>query len=358
VVAGRAAVLAVAVWGLMALGPGQALATHVECGDVLTADTTLDSDLIDCPGDGVVIGADGISVDLDGHTIDGETSDGLDDDGVDNGAGHDGVTVEDGVVREFGSGVFLFGATQNRVRGLTLPRGDTIVLSSSNHNEILDNSLSNGGFAIVLAGSNANLVARNTTVDFTDLAIFLTGSDRNALRLNSLRGGQEHGIVVSQGSDRNALIANSASGIASSGLAPGTGITIAGDRNLVAHNTTSRNDFGIALSPSFFPFDGTPALRTRVIRNVTAHNRSAGILVEGGSLGTLLERNVASENLGGEFAFGDGIHVDEHATTIRGNTANRNFDLGIEAVPGVTDGGGNKAAGNGNPAQCTGVACS
>jgi hypothetical protein len=39
------------------------------------------------------------------------------------------------------------------------------------------------------------------------------------------------------------------------------------------------------------------------------------------------------------------------------NTANRNHDLGIEAVPGVIDGGGNKASGNGNPAQCLNVVC-
>jgi hypothetical protein len=39
------------------------------------------------------------------------------------------------------------------------------------------------------------------------------------------------------------------------------------------------------------------------------------------------------------------------------NTANDNTDLGIEAVPGVIDGGGNKASGNGNPAQCLNVRC-
>jgi hypothetical protein len=44
-------------------------------------------------------------------------------------------------------------------------------------------------------------------------------------------------------------------------------------------------------------------------------------------------------------------------TTLTGNHALRNGDLGIEAVFGVTDGGRNKAHGNGNPAQCTNVAC-
>jgi hypothetical protein len=43
--------------------------------------------------------------------------------------------------------------------------------------------------------------------------------------------------------------------------------------------------------------------------------------------------------------------------TLSRNHANANFDLGIEAGAGVTDGGGNRAAANGNPAQCAGVSC-
>ena len=39
----------------------------------------------------------------------------------------------------------------------------------------------------------------------------------------------------------------------------------------------------------------------------------------------------------------DGIDVDAAGTTIARNKANVNADLGIEAVPGVIDGGGNKA---------------
>ena len=49
---------------------------------------------------------------------------------------------------------------------------------------------------------------------------------------------------------------------------------------------------------------------------------------------------------------GDGLVIGA-----RGITVDLNGDLGIEAVPGVTDGGGNRARHNGNVAQCTGVAC-
>jgi hypothetical protein len=55
----------------LALTAGQASASHVSCGDTITADTTLDSDLVDCPSNGIVIGADDITLDLNGHTIDG-----------------------------------------------------------------------------------------------------------------------------------------------------------------------------------------------------------------------------------------------------------------------------------------------
>jgi hypothetical protein len=52
----------------------------------------------------------------------------------------------------------------------------------------------------------------------------------------------------------------------------------------------------------------------------------------------------------------DGIDVARAGTRVADNTARRNGDLGISAVLGV-DGGGNHAFGNGNPAQCTNIAC-
>ncbi len=72
---------------------------------MITQDTTLDSDLVNCPGHGVVIGASGITLDLAGHTIDGTHVSGSR--GVNNRGGHDGVTVTHGTIREFGVSVDL-----------------------------------------------------------------------------------------------------------------------------------------------------------------------------------------------------------------------------------------------------------
>jgi hypothetical protein len=71
-VVSRAMVLALVVAGFTVVGAGQALARHMSCCDTITTDTTLDSDLVNCPNDAIVIGADSITLDLNGHTIDGD----------------------------------------------------------------------------------------------------------------------------------------------------------------------------------------------------------------------------------------------------------------------------------------------
>jgi hypothetical protein len=43
----------------------------IECGDTITHSVTLTADLGPCPGDGLIVGADGITIDLGGHTLTG-----------------------------------------------------------------------------------------------------------------------------------------------------------------------------------------------------------------------------------------------------------------------------------------------
>ncbi len=100
-----------------------------------------------------------------------------------------------------------------------------------------------------------------------------------------------------------------------------------------------------------------PELDIPTVGNVVRLNQVREAGTDGMSIGsaaadTLLERNFA------EGAGDNGFDVQGAATTLTENTANHNDDLGIAAVPGVSDGGGNRASGNGNPLQCTNVFCS
>jgi hypothetical protein len=103
----RVGIVGAIVAGLLGFGAVPALATHVSCGQVITKDTKLDNDLLDCPPNdessygaaAIVIGADDITLDLNGHTLHGGFRTlGTSTKGVSNEAGYDGVTVKNGTM--------------------------------------------------------------------------------------------------------------------------------------------------------------------------------------------------------------------------------------------------------------------
>ena len=95
VVAGVATMLA----GASALG---APTTPISCGMIVTNSIKAGNDLNNCAGNGLLAGANGITIDLNRHTIDGSGAG----DGVTTN-GHTGVNVTNGFVQEFNSGVHV-----------------------------------------------------------------------------------------------------------------------------------------------------------------------------------------------------------------------------------------------------------
>ena len=65
----------------------------------------------------------------------------------------------------------------------------------------------------------------------------------------------------------------------------------------------------------------------------------------------MLDGNTANSN------GGDGISVGYGGNTIVRNIARYNDGWGINAAPGNTNGGGNRASGNSEAAQCYGIPC-
>src|SRR5215208_5880264 len=114
-VAALSAVLAVA--GLLASGSSSVLASQVICGASITTDTKLTRDVENCPNNGIVIAADNITLDLNGHQVGGDGEPVAScpesqscDVGVDNSAGHSRVTIRGGTVHGFDAGVLVVGA--------------------------------------------------------------------------------------------------------------------------------------------------------------------------------------------------------------------------------------------------------
>ena len=347
-----------------------------DCGRVLTRDTTLQADVLNCPGDGLVIGADGIVLRLNGHTVDGTEAAGSA--GI-RLAGHDDVLIQGpGRVTQFADGVHMASGLRNRVRDLTstdngfgihlvdadanrlvgndardnlgaganppqgIPRAG-ILLEGSDGNLVESSELfqNAGGPGVVLVGSSSNRLLSNVARNSDSPDIWLRESHRNVVTGNHSTGSNVVAIEL-QASNDNLVEHNVASDNESEGITVGRGSA----RNTVRFNTAAGNfNVGILVSD---------AVDTIVRGNVASSNRSTadGVRVGAGASGTVVRGNTSNGN--GD----DGIDVDSPSTRILDNAADGNGDLGIEAVPSVTDGGGNTATGHGNPAECTGVVCS
>jgi parallel beta-helix repeat protein len=376
-------ILALVVAGFLAFGADQARASHVGCGATISSDTQLDSDLTNCPGNGIVIGADDITLDLNGHTINGDGVLGCDefyacDFGVDNTAGHDGVTIENGSIRDFATAVFVLDASNNRLRRLSASHnilGGLLLIAAPGagieRNSISANGLTTDQAGLIVFDSSEVRIEGNSVFDNGDIGMFLQGVDDSRVERNSVSGNPEAGVIldgnrnevsgnraskngdgISVGGDSNTIVSNrvSDSFACPDGCGAGIGST-GGTGNLIARNFVARASRAGIWIADFEQEGGLPEINTVVERNLVVDAEIDGVLVESTVTDTLLKRNIA---IG---AGDDGIDVDSTTTSLRRNTANANGDLGIEAVAGVTDLGGNTASGNGNTLQCQNVFC-
>jgi virginiamycin B lyase len=347
-----------------------------QCGDTITADTTLHHDLVNCPNNGIVIGADNITLNLNGHTIDGDGAPfsgchprrEVCDVGVVND-GHARLTVTHGSVRGFHGGVGAGGndnrlvdvsARRNRFYGLGIfgvaggvvrnssgigsfaREGDGMILFGSHGVRVVHSSFrKNAHVGIVSPDSTGNSIKGNLFSRNGDEGFLMEGGKRNRLRRNRfVRNGG--GITLGPGS-HNVITRNRVSH-------GHDGIRIEkGHGNLVAHNRVSHaRRAGIRLGISHPFFGGAHNL---VRRNVVRNSRVDGFLVNAKDDHSRLKRNVAKR------AGDDGFDIQSHSAKLARNHALRNGDLGIQAVRGVNDGGGNVARDNGDPRQCTNIAC-
>ena len=370
-----AAALALTGLGVLTLNGAEAANTQPTCGDTITADTRLDGDLVDCPNNGIVIGADDITLDLNGHRIDGDGEEfeqcgarEFCDVGIANG-GHNGVTVRDGSVREFAVGVFLLRARHNRVLDISskrntffgflaneaarsairdssgsdniAPEGDGMGVFGSHGLRIVDNTFRNNpGPGIHVEDSDDNLI-KGHRFSHNSPAI-LMDADHNRVRRNRFDR-NEGGVILS--GRRNVVERNRLA-------RDGHGIAIEkGRRNLVARNVVIEpRGRGISLGLDFADGTSIGGVGNIVRRNEVRGSDGDGFLVNAGG-NNLLKRNVATG------AREDGFDVESGSTKLTRNRATRNADLGIDAVRGVVDGGGNRATGNGDGRQCVNVKC-
>ena len=204
---------------------------EITCGEILTRSIVVTNDLIDCPGNGIIVGANGITVDLDGHTIDGVGLDG----GIVN-MGFDSVTIKNGVVTEFDYGVLLNpGSAKGVVTGIRAELNQEAGIALADADE--------GGFG--------NTIRENTVV-LNEVGIALYSNTRHTIvRDNHVGGNLGDGVRLEMANEnpiQNNEIANSA----------GFGVYIFGGHdNVVRDNELDANLGGVAVGEELIPSNRT-----------------------------------------------------------------------------------------------------
>jgi parallel beta-helix repeat protein len=379
-----AVLLTLAVAGIVALSGAEAAGQgQPMCGDTITTDTTLHHDLADCPNNGIVIGADGITLDLNGHTIDGDgtpfaacAQGEICDTGVVND-GHDGVTVMHGSVRQFDVGVIVGRASHNRLLGISSSgnrfaglgffgstrslmrnssgsgstsreNGTGMFLADSHHVRILHNSFRRNGNQGIFAPESTHNLIKGNLLSRNRGGIELQKSNRNQVRRNrSVRDGV--GVLVAlRDARRNVIARNRIVHPTQARGGDGQGIEVPrGSHNVIARNSirdASQNAIAVG------------GEGVRGVGNVVRRNHIRGAGKDGVNVGGQAERTLLRGNRV-RHSKDDGIDVKARTAKLTKNRAVRNHDLGIEAIPGVIDGGGNIARHNGDPRQCTNIVC-
>ena len=332
-IVGVASVTAMALASMVVLGE-PAGANHVSCGAVVTQSITLDSNLTNCPGDGLRVQASNITIDLGGHTISGRTDT--------NTTPNEfvgirlmnvtGVTVRNGTVTNFDAGVVIGRGSGNTVSRLRVVRninhstltgtinpcnfGDGIVALDSHNNTIEGNvAQGNGPYGgITLVGdSDGNQVLSNMTVQQN-----VDNAHPNFVNPDRPNGNGPCGPFVPTAGTVGAI-------------RQGVGIRVEGpgaDNNRVMGNHSSSNDaFGITIHGYIcHPAEGTQ-------QQVQPNN--------GGNI--ISRNNVASNGfnaqLGGAPTQGDGIAIPAqgpdivvctaHSNRVTSNTVTANARHGI-----------------------------
>lgn len=356
----------------------------VNCGDVVSHNVTLTRNLT-CTGDGLTV-AEGanVRIDLNGYTLRGSGT-GL---GISNGSPTSatnpvhyiaGLTVRNGTVTGFGAGISANGAVGPvRVQSARLLNNRVGVFAAGSPGSVGPASSISGS---AFRGNDQGAVVGNATIDtsifdnnavgaseladqsgtatvtssaFTSNGTGMTCSDGALYVSNSAFRGNDTGIGDRNGGGTSFCNVH-VTGSSFSGGQVGIRMSfwaLGWIRNSVFADSTIGVDMAGTVVQTQYPIEG----------NTFVHNGASGLFMRtlGGTAAVTGNKFKYNGFAPGTTVTPSGAPLNAGVWADKGvftnNLAIGNAGYGIEGY-GVTDGGGNVAQGNGQPAQCLGVTC-
>ena len=318
------------VTGLMLAAAGPAGASTVSCGDTITSNVTLHHDL-DCSaytsGPGLIIGAPGVTVNLDGHQILGPGAS-ADTPGILGGFSRD--TVKGGTVSDFIAGVAFEPAGSSYLKGVVV------------RDLKVTNPTTGTTFGVVGAGLDHASISHVTTAGpYAGIALFV--SRDSAISHNTLKY-DFYGAVDEGG------VHNTVSGNRASAYPGGAGILLAETRgDAVTGNVVGGkggagivdgNSAGLEISGNTLSHLLYGALLEGTVKSLASHNRGTA---DGWGLALA---SIDHVNLTGNTFYGGGFGIEADAPTnlvVEHIVANHNAEVGVLLSDGSVPAAGKRS---------------
>lgn len=270
-------------------------ATVVACGSTITVSTTLTADVGPCTGEGIRLGASGITLDLNGHRVFGVSDPGQ-------GAGivipnKTGDTVKNGEIFNFDAGVAILFGSANTAQNLFVHDnigspdgdfGDGIAMSTSSNNVVTGNRVvHNGPFDGIgsFGASTGNKITSNVVTNNNTLGDHHGGPtpimQDTGIRLEN---GTTNAIVTG-----NSVVNNGLDGIEI--FASTSAITVQGN-NVVGNGFNDNPAAGFRLGDGIRTF--TTGNANTITSNLSVGNAANGIRIDSQNNQILFNRAVSN----------------------------------------------------------------
>ncbi len=194
------------------------------CGSVVTSDVTLHSDL-NCDQTGLIVAANGVTINLNGHTITHNVGNnrnnavpggyaGIEFAVLPSGNRANHVTINGpGEISEFDTGVAFTGTSNDKITDVIL-KGNTegVSISGSNNIEVSVNTLSNNNYGVYSENSAADKIVFNSISGSKIAGIDFINTDNSMIAANNMFGNGQNGIVLDSQSTGNKIDYNNVFG--------------------------------------------------------------------------------------------------------------------------------------------------
>jgi hypothetical protein len=240
-----AAIVSLAAIGAQVVSPMNAVAQEdqppqgtVACGQVVQGNVTLTANL-NCTGDGLIVGDDGTTINLNGFGIYGP---GADSSKVGIGVSEDNVAINGpGIISGFQAGILATGAKELAVTSLIMQNNQIAgFFTGADLASIQENIIKNNNIAVA-SHSASGINIESNLMDSNALAgVTFVNTDESAVSSNNIQGSQNALFMDSQSTENTVQLNNAHDNVVdvnnANGLAPNVNQNTFSDNNCQVSN--------------------------------------------------------------------------------------------------------------------------